>query len=389
MLMTRRNWLHTSAAAAAGMVASPAAFGHQLSSASTGHWSSQSRLKAVMPPVLADYSMIKARLNANENPFGPSPAARLAIMEAVSMGNRYGHLEAAKLRKMIAEKEGVPEEYIMISPGSTDMLEKTAITHFVHGGNIVSADPAYMSLVNTAQAFSAEWRNVSLTKDYAHDLPAMEAAIDADTKLVYVCNPNNPTGTLTDAAALRAWCSRVSEKAPVFVDEAYLEYLDKPTASSMVDLVVKGKNLIIARTFSKIHAMAGLRIGYIVALPETLEKINKMVRGNMGLCITSIMGAIASMSDTGFHEDSRRWTRGGREFLFSELRTLGFDYSPSYTSFVLFPIQMEGKTFLEKMMTAGVGVRAFLIDGQTYCRVSVGKMDELKLFTEVLKKVLV
>ncbi|MEZ5040859.1 MAG: histidinol-phosphate transaminase [Saprospiraceae bacterium] len=336
-----------------------------------------------------DITKLKARLLANENPYGPSDKVRLAIMESAGMGNRYGHTAAAKLIDMIAEKEGVTPEHIMLGPGSTDMLEKTAITHFIHGGNIVSADPAYMSLIKTAMSFNAEWKNVPLTKDWAHDLPAMEAAIDKETKLVYVCNPNNPTGSLTPAKDLWNFCERVSEKAPIFVDEAYLEFLDNSDDSSMVGLVKKGKNVIVARTFSKIHSMAGLRVGYIVGTPETLEKISSMVRGNMGMSITSLKGAMASMEDVTFQENSRKWTTETREYVFEELGKMGFDYIPSYTSFILFPIAMSGAPFLEKMFDKGVGVRAFEVFGKQYCRVSMGKMKEMELFIDTLKQVLV
>lgn len=335
-----------------------------------------------------DITKLKARLLANENPYGPSDKVRLAIMEAAGMGNRYGHTSAAKLIAMIAEKEGVTPEHIMLGPGSTDMLEKTAITHFIDGGNIVSADPAYMSLIKTAMAFKAEWKSVPLTKEWAHDLPAMEAAVDKDTKLVYVCNPNNPTGSLTETKALWDFCDRVADKAPIFVDEAYLEFLDKPEASSMVGLVKKGKNVIVARTFSKIHSMAGLRVGYIVGTPETLEKISSMVRGNMGMSITSLKGAMASMEDTTFQANSQKWNKETREYVCDELGKLGFEYVPSHTSFVLFPIQMDGAPFLEKMFDKGVGVRAFEIFGKQYCRVSMGKMKEMELFVDTLKQVL-
>lgn len=336
-----------------------------------------------------DITKLKARLLANENPYGPSDKVRLAIMESAGKGNRYGHSAAAKLIDMIAEKEGVSAEHIMLGPGSTDMLEKTAITHFIDGGNIVSADPAYMSLIKTAMAFKADWKSIPLTKDWAHDLPAMEAAVDKETKLVYVCNPNNPTGSLTESTALWRFCEKIADKAPVFVDEAYLEFLDKPESASMVGLVKKGKNVIIARTFSKIHAMAGLRVGYIVALPETLEKIKSMVRGNMGMSITSLNGAMASLEDMTFQDNSRKWTKETREYVFDELKSLGFDYVPSHTSFILFPIEMQGKPFLEKMFDKGIGVRAFEVFDKPYCRVSMGNMKEMRLFMETLKKVLV
>ena len=228
-----------------------------------------------------------------------------------------------------------------------------------------------------------------LTKEWAHDLPAMEAAVDKDTKLVYVCNPNNPTGSITESKALWSFCEKVADKAPIFVDEAYLEFLDKPESASMVGLVKKGKNVIIARTFSKIHAMAGLRVGYIVGLPETLEKISSMVRGNMGMSITSLKGAMASMEDLKFQENSQKWNKETREYVCEELKKLGFEPVPSYTSFVLFQIEMEGKPFLEKMFGKGVGVRAFEVFDKPYCRVSMGKMNEMKLFVETLKQVLV
>ncbi len=384
----RRSWLRSTALVTSSFALTPSlkAFAmHEASAAPNFKAWDWERSYAARP----DITKLKARLLANENPYGPSDKVRLAIMESAGMGNRYGHTAAAKLIDMIAEKEGVTPEHIMLGPGSTDMLEKTAITHFIDGGNIVSADPAYMSLIKTAVAFKADWKSVPLTKDWAHDLPAMEAAVDKDTKLVYVCNPNNPTGSITESKALWSFCEKVADKAPIFVDEAYLEFLDKPESASMVGLVKKGKNVIIARTFSKIHAMAGLRVGYIVALPETLEKISSMVRGNMGMSITSLKGAMASMEDLKFQENSQKWNKETREYVCEELKKLGFEPVPSYTSFVLFQIEMQGKPFLEKMFNKGVGVRAFEVFDKPYCRVSMGKMKEMKLFVETLKQVLV
>ncbi len=331
---------------------------------------------------------LAARLLANENPYGPSQMARLAIIDSCAGGNRYGHGESAMLREMLAEKEGVSPEHILLGPGSTDILEKTAIVRFLKGGNIVSADPSYMSLIKTAMAFEADWKAVPLTSDYAHDLDAMEKAIDSDTQLVYICNPNNPTGSITDASKLRAFCAKVSEKVPVFVDEAYLEFLPDPEKSSMVDLVREGKDVIIARTFSKIHGMAGLRVGYGVAKPDRLESITDMVRSNMGMSVTSLNAAMASLKDKDFQKHSREWNTEVREYTCEELKKMGFKPIPSYTSFVLFPIEMQGQEFLGKMFEKGVGVRAFEIDDQPYCRVSMGTKEEMELFTSTLKQVL-
>ncbi len=386
--LNRRHWLRTTTLATTGL-----ALGAQKAIAE-----SPSILNKATPnfvewelqtPKKVDLYALKARLLANENPHGPSDKARLSIMDSVSMGNRYGHGKAAELIDLIAEKEGVPKEYIMLGPGSSDLLEKTAVSLYMKGGNIVSADPAYMSLIKTAMSMKADWKAVPLTSEWAHDLPAMESAIDANTKLVYICNPNNPTGTITPSKDLYSFCESVSEKKLIFMDEAYLEFMeDGPDKLSMVDLISKGKNIIVSRTFSKVHGMAGLRIGYIVALPETLALISKNYRGNMGMNITSLNGAMASIKDTDFIKKSAKLNKESRDYVMAELKSMGYSYLPSQTSFILFPIEMNGKEFLSQMFDLGIGVRSFEVFGQGYCRVSMGTMSEMKLFIDGIKNVL-
>ncbi len=385
--INRREWLRLAGLATAGAGVLPVA--PVFAAPATAKPFERLTREVYSPEVYGWPEKPKVKLNANENVFGPSDKTRLAIMESVAIGNRYGHEDALKIAGMIAEREGVTPQHLMLGPGSTDLLEKAAIVHFLEGGNIVSADPAYMSLVNTARAFKAEWKNVPLDKDWGHDLDAMEKAIDRKTRLVYICNPNNPTGSLTNAKKLWDFCERVSEKVPIFVDEAYLEYLDNGMESSMVGLVAKGKNIMVARTFSKIQAMAGFRFGYMVAIPETIKKINDMVRGNMGLGVTTLRGAIAAMSDLEFQASARKLTTESREFTYKLLTDLGISYVPSYTSFILFPIALNGEEFLKRMTDQGVAVRAFLIGGKHYCRVSIGTISEMEQFGAALKKTLV
>jgi len=384
--MNRRAWLRSSLIAA-GSVSLMPKMGNSMPFAKQ---TSQSVIWEVDHP--SYYGMppeITAKLNANENPYGPASGVKKAISEAVGLGNRYGHGDAAILIDMIAKKEGVTKDHIMLGPGSTDLLEKTAITRFLHGGNIVSADPSYMSLINTAQAIGADWKAVPLTSDYAHDLPAMEAAIDSKTQLVYVCNPNNPTGSLTAGDKLRDFCSRVSTKVPIFIDEAYLDFLDDYAANTMVGLVADGKDVIVARTFSKIYGMAGLRIGYIVATPKRIESITSMVRSTMGLCVTSLKGAIASLQDDGFCAECKDLNTAAREYVCSELGQLGYKYIPSFTNFVLFPMKKDTDTrkFMRGMTEKGVGIRVFNIKNEPWCRVSIGTMPEMQLFTQAFKEV--
>lgn len=352
--------------------------------------------KALYSPFFKEYieqpfaepKEILAKLNANENPHGPSPKAVKALQEGAVKGNRYAWQEMFSLINKIAEKEGVEAKNIMMGPGSSDLLEKTGVVLFLDGGNIVSADPAYMSMIRVAEATGASWKGVPLKKDWSHDLAAMEKAIDKDTKLVYICNPNNPTGSLTDANELEDFCRRVSDKVPVFVDEAYLEFLEEDERKSMVSLVAEGKNVIVARTFSKVHGMAGVRVGYVVAQEETLNNIQSITRAGMGISYPSIMAASASLDDVEFQTKSRKLNTEARTYVCEELAKMGFDYVPSYTSFVLFPIEMEGKSFLEKMRLQQVAVRAFDIMDRNWCRVSIGTMDEMKLFVSALGTVL-
>ena len=391
--VNRRDWLKRSVLTAAGVMAAPylthGAFSNQpISLDKEGNLPYTPFFKEFLPNEVTAPAKLAAKLNANENPYGPSPMAVEAIKEYASKGNRYGWNELSGLMDKIALLEGVEQKNIMMGPGSSDLLEKTAMVFFQNGGNIVSADPAYMSLIKVAEATGATWKPVKLKADWSHDLEGMEAAIDTNTKLVYICNPNNPTGSMTDHAELIDFCSRVSEKVPVFIDEAYLGFLEDGAKKSMVALINQGKNVIIARTFSKIQGMAGIRVGYVIAQPETLEIIQKITRGGMGISVPAIYAAIASMDDIEFQNTSRKLNKESREYVYENLTRLGFDYIPSSTSFIIFPIEMDGKTFLKNMMAEGIGVRAFEIYNKNWCRVSMGTMNEMKLFTSALEKVL-
>ncbi|PSL26164.1 pyridoxal phosphate-dependent aminotransferase [Dyadobacter jiangsuensis] len=327
---------------------------------------------------------IVAKLSANENPYGPPMSAQKAVAESVKNGNRYAWKEMYDLVDKIAKKEGVTSDYIMMGPGSSDLLEKVALVTFMKGGNIVSADPCYMSLVSVAKSVGATWKPVTCTADWSHDLKAMEAAIDKDTKLVYICNPNNPTGAITKGQDLLDFCSRVSEKVPVFVDEAYIELAVGADTQSMVSLLAQKKNVIIARTFSKIMGMAGIRVGYIAAQPEFLASINKITRGGMGISYTSIFAASASLDDKDFQGNTRKLNHEAKTYLYENLDKMGYKYIPSYTNFVLFPISISGKELLTKMTAKGIAVRSFDVAGKPWCRVSIGTMDEMKAFVGAL-----
>lgn len=339
-------------------------------------------------PLKAHLKVPEVRLHSNENPYGPSPKAVEALREAAVRGNRYAWETEDEIMEILAKKEGVSTDHIMITPGSTQILQDTAIFFFQNGGNIVTADPTFMTIMRVAQTVGADWKAIPLNSEWAHDLPAMEAATDSETRLIYVCNPNNPTGSMTPVNEMMEFCERMSDRVPVFVDEAYYEFLTPGSQPSAVELIQKGKNVIVARTFSKIHGMAGLRIGYAIGQPETLDKIRKYVIQGMGVSITTMEAARTSLNDTDFQEMARTKNKAARDYTLKALRDRGFEPVESYTSFILFPIAMNGQSFLSKMNDKGVGVRSLAIDNQDYCRVSIGTREEMGQFIDALDSVL-
>jgi histidinol-phosphate aminotransferase len=328
------------------------------------------------------------RISANENPYGPPPLAREAIKTAMleGAGSRYSWQELGGLVAQIATKEGVSVSNIMMGAGSSDLLERTAYVLCAGGGNVVSADPTYMSLVRVAEAVGADWKAIPCKADWSHDLERMESAIDKNTRLVYVCNPNNPVGSVSDAAHLMEFCRRVSERVPVFVDEAYMDFANGATRS-MVSLLSENKNVIISRTFSKVMGMAGLRVGYLVGLKPTLDTLQRTSRGGAGITYTSIVAARAALDDVDFQKMTITKNEEAKQYLYGRLKKLNIAYLPSYTNFALFPIATNGKDFLAQMAEKGIGIRAFDIQNRPWCRVSIGTMDEIKQFVRALEEV--
>jgi histidinol-phosphate aminotransferase len=337
--------------------------------------------------IAREWPDLKARLYANENPFGPSEKAKKAIEEAVPKSYQYPIQNIDKLVKMIAEVEGVKPEQVLMSAGSSPLLHAAAIYFTKSGGSIMSGDPSYDDLPHRAETLQGKWIKVPVTDEYKLDLPAMEKAITSDTTLVYICNPNNPTGTVLDADQLKSFCERVSKKVTVMVDEAYIDYLDDPHGSSVMSCVRNGQNVIVARTFSKLHGFAGLRVGYIISQPETIKKLQAYATGPWALSATSLNGAITSYPDKEFLAEALKKTKESKEYLYSVLKKEGYSYIPAAANFVMFPLNMEAERFVGEMMKRGVGVRPWKFRGKEWCRVSIGRMDEMKYFEEAFKQI--
>ena len=351
-------------------------------------YSTNSYFNEFTPPVIKEEASLTI-LRSNENPYGPPPKSAKAFQDEVFKGNRYAWKSLNELKEKIAKNEGINTNQILMGPGSSDLLEKVAMVFFQDGGNVISADPSYMSLIVVAKSVGGNWKSYKLLDDAQHDLDATEAGIDENTKLVYICNPNNPTGSITDAKKLKDFCSRVSEKVPVFVDEAYLELSENGLRDSMNTLVAEGKNVIVARTFSKIHGMAGLRIGYAIGKKETLDIISEITRGGMGITGPSIAAATTSLNNQDFLDSCKTKITDARSYTVKYLKEKNFSCLPSETNFIIFEIPMEGKEFLKKIYAKNVAVKSFKFWNKNWCRVSIGTMEEMKIFTNAMTEIFV
>lgn len=329
---------------------------------------------------------IKARLSANENPFGPSPAAKKALMEAIDLSYQYPFMKTQELIGKIASYEGIEQGNILMDSGSTPLLLAAALYYGKNGAEIITGDPSYADLPSSASKLGAKIVKVPLTADYKLDLDAMEAKVGANTGLVYICNPNNPTATVVDTTKLKAFCERVSKKVPVFIDEAYIDYLPDPQSVTLISSVKAGQNVIVARTFSKLYGFAGLRCGYVVAQPDTVKALSKYAVGAMSLSATTVAAALAAYQEKDFLQDAYRKTMASKEYLYTVLKKEGYEYIPSSTNFVLFPIKMEGMRFSAEMANRGVSIRFWKFNNKDWCRVSIGRMDEMQTFAEAFKQ---
>jgi histidinol-phosphate aminotransferase len=359
--------------------AAPSVNGHAAREFATEGWSERDiALNAVEP--------LKARLFANENPFGPSDKAKKAIVDTLPVAYQYPIMSMGELTGKIAVFEKIKQENILMAAGSTPLLMAAALAFYKPGCNVVTGDPSYADLPSRAQRIGAKWVKVPLTAEYKLDLDAMEKAIDSDTVLVYVCNPNNPTATVVDNQKLRDFVERVSKRVMVFLDEAYIDYLPDPQGTTLLPVANANPNVIVARTFSKLYGFAGLRLGYVVAQPDTIKKLSAYTEGPMSISTTTLQGAIATYQDRAYLDEALKKTVASREYLYSVLKKEGYTYIPSVANFVMFPIKMEGKHFTDEMMKRSVGVRFWKFNNQEWCRISIGRMDEMEAFAAAFKE---
>ncbi|MDX1499310.1 MAG: histidinol-phosphate transaminase [Woeseiaceae bacterium] len=319
-------------------------------------------------------------LRYNENPYGPSPAALEAAERAAALGAYYADDLQQPLLETIAARQGVALENMVLCSGSNEGLQ-AAFVAWGRQGRIVVPGLTYSDHYAYATRMGAELVRVPLKADLTIDLEAMAAAVGDDVSLVYICNPNNPTGHTLDGDRLRDFCRDVGKRAVVLIDEAYNEITDRPEYTSMVDLVRAGENVIVMRTFSKIFGMAGLRVGYGIARPDLAQTIDRHVMAwpnGVGMA-----AAQASYTDDEFIRFSRAKILEGRKIVVDAFREHGIEALPSQTNFVLADIGRNGAAFQDRMAERGILIRGRFSPIPNHIRVSMGRIEDLEVFRDV------
>lgn len=333
---------------------------------------------------LAEPSIIK--LASNENPLGMSPRGRQAMLDAAEDIARYPDGGGFALKAALSRRLGVQANQIVLGNGSNDVLDIAARTFLARGNSAIYAQHAFAVYPIATLAVGARGIEVAAC-DYGHDLDAMSAAIEPDTRVVFIANPNNPTGTFVTGVALERFLGAVPQDVLVVLDEAYNEYLESSERYDSVAWLARFPNLVISRTFSKIYGLAGLRVGYALACPEVADLMNR-VRQPFNVGSLGLAAAEAALGDDEFIRQSYELNRFGMDQIVTGLSKLGLEHIPSHGNFVAFVVS-DAAGVNQRLLRQGVIVRPIAGYGMPqHLRVSIGLPDDNARFLAALEQAL-
>jgi len=363
---SRRSFLHFSAAAATATA-----------------------LQIMTEPMLAaasrrrPHSPDAVMIDANENPLGPSQGARDAMAAILPRGGRYSDELTDELVQTFAQREGLNPDYVRVTVGSTPALALSVLAFTSPQRSYVTADPSFELGMMAAEHSGARVVKVPLTKNYAHDVKAMLAAAPG-AGYFYICNPNNPSGTLTAQADIEYLVENKPKDSVVVADEAYIHFTEMP---SSIEMVKAGKDVIVLRTFSKVYGMAGIRCGLLIARPELSQKV--LERGGFNFNpITAVVAATASLKDPALVAERRRINATIRQQTFQWLDRNGFSYIPSESNCFLVDTKRPGQEVRDAMAKENVMIGRVWPIMPTYVRITVGTQEEMDRFQTAFLKVM-
>jgi histidinol-phosphate aminotransferase len=341
---------------------------------------------ATEPVAPARTTSSAVRLSSNENPYGPSPSALKAMNDVFGLACRYPDEHNDLLIDALAKLNGVNHDQILLGDGSSEILNLCAETFTGPArGNLVAADPTFEAILNNASVNGAEVVKVPLTRSFSHDLGKMTAA--AKQGLIYVCNPNNPTASITPKNELREFIAKTPRQTMILVDEAYFHYADSPDYESVIPLIKDHPNLIVARTFSKIYGMAGLRCGYCIAQKETIARIRPHQMWD-SVNIMALAAAIANLNDPDQVANGRRLNSEAKAFVTGELDTMGYKQIPSQANFIMIDVKRPVVPLIQAMKQRNVQVGRLFPALPNHMRVTIGKKAEMEVFLSAFREII-
>jgi histidinol-phosphate aminotransferase len=326
------------------------------------------------------------RLSSNENPYGPAPKALKAMTDSFGLSCRYPDVHNDELIDALSKLNGVNRDQIVLGDGSSEILKLCAETFTgPTRGNLVAADPTFEALLNYASIDGAEVVKVAVTSSFSHDLAKMGAAAKAG--LIYICNPNNPTASITPKNELREFIAKTPRQTMILVDEAYFHYADSPDYESVIPMVKDHPNLIVARTFSKIYGMAGLRCGYCVAQPETIQRIRPHQMWDSVNCM-ALAAAVASLNDPDQVANGKRLNSEAKTFVTAEIEKMGYKQIPSQANFIMFDVKRPVVPLIKALKERNVQVGRLFPALPNHMRLTIGKKTEMEIFLSTFRQVL-
>jgi histidinol-phosphate aminotransferase len=325
------------------------------------------------------------KIASNENPIGPSPKAVEAIRAALPNLHRYPDGNATVLKEKLAKKLGVTTANLIIGNGSNEILELALRTYLGSGGSVVYSEHAFIVYKLVTQAAGGRGISVPMS-GFTHDLKKMAKAIEKDTRLVFVANPNNPTGTFNTKKEIEALIEALPEKCILVLDEAYKEYVENPSYPDSLKYL--DRPVIVARTMSKLHGLAGLRLGYGVAQEDIIQYMNR-VRQPFNVNSLAQIAAAAALDDTEHQEKARKVNREGMSYLTEKLKAMDLTWVPSVANFILVNVEKPGTEVFQALLHKGVIVRPMAeYDYPEYIRVTIGTKEQNMRFIKALGEVL-
>ncbi len=328
------------------------------------------------------------RLSANENPLGASPRVLQAIQQFLPNIHLYPDGACQHLRQALSAFYNLPPDHFAFGNGSDELIHFLGLAYLEPGDEVIVANPSFVRYDATALLNNAILHRVPLTPDYRHDLPAMSARVNPHTKLLFIANPNNPTGTIVHRAELEALLNALPAHVLIVLDEAYFEYVDHPDYPDGLDYVRAGRNVVVLRTFSKAYGLAGLRIGYAVARPEILEPLER-VREPFNVNSVAQVAAAAALTDQEHVQRIRELNRQGLQFFYRLCEQLRLPYVPSWANFVLMDVGRDSREVAGKLLQQGILVRTGDIFGMpTFLRVNTGTAEQNERFAHALRDAL-